>query len=69
MKVKNNNEEKAAIMRMPTHNLANSHTPDHKQYIHAKMKHLKLQLTIIPIEDAIVHTHWSDHLKLSISLV
>ena len=27
---KNNKEEKAAIMRMPTHNLANSRTPDHK---------------------------------------
>ena len=29
------------------------------------MKHLKLQFKIIPLEDAIVHTHWSDHLKLS----
>ena len=27
------------------------------------MKHLKLQFKIIPLEDAIVHTHWSDHLK------
>ena len=29
------------------------------------MKHLKLQLKIIPFEDAIVHTHRSDNLKLS----
>ena len=27
---KNNKEEKAGIKRMPTHNLANSRTPDHK---------------------------------------
>ena len=27
------------------------------------MKHLKLQFKIIPLEDAVVHTHWSDHLN------
>ena len=26
---KNNKEEKAGVKRMPTHNLANRHTPDH----------------------------------------
>ena len=38
------------------------------QIVHLnELKHLKHQYEIIPCEDSIVHTHWSDHLELSIA--
>ena len=51
---------------MPTHNLATSCTPHYKSYIHAEMDgSSETSIKINYFQDAIVHTHWSDHLKLS----
>ena len=51
-RVATNNEkkEKAGLKGMPTHNIANSCTPDNKKYIHAEVEHLKLQFGIIRLK-------------------